>query len=106
MYPNINITEVVNYIIIEVFRNAKVYLTPEKDSKGYTLPIPTKAEFKLFLLSILKDFNLFTSQVGTFRQFKGLQMRTSVALLISNIFIGGLERTVIKKLIKVGSVVS
>ena len=65
MYPNINITEVVNYIIIEIFRNPKAYFTPEKDAKGYTLPFPTKAEFKEFLLSILKDFNLFTSQIGT-----------------------------------------
>ena len=106
MYPSINITRTVSYILIEVFRNPKLYFTPEKDSKGYTLPIPTRAEFKLFLLAVLKDFNFFTSQVGTFKQLKGLQMGSSLAPLISNLFIGCLERSVINKQIKLGSVIS
>ena len=70
MYPSINITRTVSYILIEIFRNPKLYFTPEKDSKGYTLPIPTRAEFKLFLLSVLKDFNLFECQIGIFKQLK------------------------------------
>jgi hypothetical protein len=37
---------------------------------------------------------------------KGLQMGSSLAPLISNIFVGFLEREVVKKLIKTGSVIS
>ena len=81
-------------------------IKPEKDKKDYTLPIPTREEFKLFLLAILKDFNIFDSQIGTFKQLKDLQMGNTLALLISNLFIGCLESEVIKKLIKRGVIIS
>ena len=106
MYPNVNITRVVSYILKVVFKNPKTYFTPEKDSKGYTLPIPTRDEFKLFLLATLKDFNYLDTQIGTFKQHKGLQMGNTLGPLISNLFIGCLEREVVKKLIKRRLVIS
>ena len=106
MYPSVNITRVVSYILKVIFRNPKSYFTPKKDAKGYTLPIPTRTEFKLFLLGVLKDFNYFDSQVGTFKQLKGIQMGSKLAPFISNLFISCLGTEVVKKLIKLGSVVS
>ena len=63
MYPSVNITRVVSYILKVIFKNPKSFFTPEKDAKGYTLPIPTRAEFKLFLLAVLKDFNFSTHKL-------------------------------------------
>ena len=98
MYPSVNITRVVSYILKVIFKNPKSYFTPEKDAKGYTLPIPTREEFKLLLLAVLKDFNYFDSQVGIFKQLKGIQMGSKLALLISNLFYrllgnGGRQKT-------------
>ena len=106
MYPSVNITRTISYILKVVFKNSKSFFKPEKNKKGYTLPIPTREEFKLFLLAILKDFNIFDSQIGTFKQLKDLQMGNTLALLISNLFIGCLESEVIKKLIKRGVIIS
>ena len=99
MYPNVNITRTVRYIFKFIFKNPKSFFKPEKDKKGYTLPIPTREEFKQFLLAILKFFNIFDSQIGKFKQLKGLKMGNTLAPLISNLFIGCLETEVIKKLI-------
>ena len=81
-------------------------MKPEKDKKGYTLPIPTKEEFKTFLQGVLSDYNFFEGQTGTYDQLQGLHLGSSLALILSNIFIGCLERAVIKKLMKSGDVIS
>ena len=106
MYLNINITRTVSYIIATIFRDPTSYFKQERDSKGYTLPIPTKTEFKNFLLEVLRDYNYFDSQSGTFKQPREVQMGSTLAPLIANIFIGCLERSVISKLIKSEDVVS
>ena len=106
MYPNINVTRTVSYIIATIFWDPTSYSKQERDYKGYTLPIPTKTEFKNFLLGVLRDYNYFDSQIGTFKQLRGEQMGSTLAPLIANIFIGCLERSVISKLIKSGDVVS
>ena len=106
MYPNINITRTVDYIIATIFRNPKNCFKHEKDSKGYTLPIPTKKDFKEYLLGVLQDYNFFECQTGTYKQLRGLQMGSTIAPLIANIFIGCLERAVITKLIKSGDIIS
>jgi hypothetical protein len=79
MYPSVNITRTISYFLKVVFKNPKSFFKPEKDKKGYTLPIPTREEFKQFFLGILKDFNIFDSQIGTFKQLKGLQMGNTLA---------------------------
>ena len=35
MYPNINVTRTVSYIITTIFKNLKNFFKREKDSKGY-----------------------------------------------------------------------
>ena len=79
MYPSVNITRTISYFLKVVFKNPKSFFKPEKDKKGYTLPIPTREEFKQFFLGILKDFNIFDSQIGTFKQLRGLQMGNTLA---------------------------
>ena len=106
MYPNINLTKTINYIITTIFRAPQTYFKQEKDNKGYLLQIPTKQEFKSFLQGVLQDFNYFESQIGIFKQLRGVQMGSTLAPLLANIFIGCLERAVINKLIKSGDVVS
>jgi hypothetical protein len=81
-------------------------LKPEKDKKGYTLPIPTKEEFKTFLQGVLCDYNFVECQTGTYKQLRGLQMGSSLAPILSNIFIGCLERAVITKIMKSGYFIS
>ena len=68
MYTSGNTTRTINYIPATIFRNPKKYWKQEKDAKGYNLPIPTRAEFKDFLLGILQDFNYFDSQTGFYQQ--------------------------------------
>ena len=51
----------------------------------------------MFLLGVLKDYDFFESQIGTFKQVKGVQMGSTIAPLIANTFIGCLKRTVYKK---------
>ena len=106
MYPNINLTKTINYIITTIFRAPQTYFKQEKDNKGYLLQIPTKQEFKSFLQGVLQDFNYFGSQICTSKQLRGVQMGSTLAPLLANIFIGCLERAVINKLIKSGDVVS
>ena len=106
MYPNINTTKTVDYIIADVFRAPQTYFKQEKDSKGYSLQIQTKAEFKEFLLGVLQDYNYFECQTGIYKQLRGLQMGSTIASLIANIFIGCLDQAVIKKLLKSGDIIS
>ena len=70
MFTNVNVTRTNSYILTEIFKNPKKFLKPEKDSKGYSFPIPTREEFITFLLGVLKYFNYFESQIGTYRQVK------------------------------------
>ena len=81
-------------------------MKPKKKSKRYSLPTPTREEFKTYFLGVLKDFNYFESQMGTYRQVKGVLMGSTIAPLIANIFIGCLERSVVKKLIDKGLIIS
>jgi hypothetical protein len=59
MYPNINVTRTVSYIIATIFRDPTSYFKQERDNKSYFLPTPTKAEFKDFLLGVIRDYNYF-----------------------------------------------
>ena len=68
MYPNINITKTINYIIATIFRAPQTYFKQEKDNKGYYLQIPTKLEFKSFLQGVLQDNNYFDCHIGVFKQ--------------------------------------
>lgn len=106
MFTNVNITRTVSYILDMIFQNPEKFLKQEKDSKGYDLPIPTREEFQVFILGVLKDYSFFKTQIGTYKQIRGVQMGSTIAPLIANIFIGCLERSVIKKLIDQGLIIS
>ena len=54
MFTNVNITCTISHILNVIFEEPEKFLKQEKDSKGYLLPRPTMAEFKQFLLSVLK----------------------------------------------------
>jgi hypothetical protein len=62
IYPSFNITRVVSYILEVIFKNPKSYFTPEKDAKGYILPIPTRAESKVFSKTPLKTLTILTNK--------------------------------------------
>ena len=70
MYPNINVTRTVSYILQTIFLGPRKYFTPEKDQRGYTLPITTKEEFKTFLLGVLRDYNYFECQTSVNKQLR------------------------------------
>ena len=70
------------------------------------LPHPTKEQFKLFLLRVLSDFNYFETHNGIYKQLHGVQMGSSLAPLIANLFIGCLERSVIRKLTRQGHIIT
>ena len=105
MYPSINITKVANYIITAVFRDPRNFFK-ERDNTGRLLPHPTKEQFKLFLLGVLSDFNYFETHDGIYKQIQGVQMGSSLAPLIANLFIGCLERSVIHKLKRQGHIIT
>ena len=105
MYPSISIPKVVSYIITAVFRNPRDFFK-EKDNTGRLLPHPTKEQFKLFLLRVLSDFNYFETHNGIYKQLHGVQMGSSLAPLIANLFIGCLERSVIRKLTRQGHIIT
>ena len=105
MYPSINIPKVVKYIVTAVFRNPRNFFK-DKDKRGRLLPHPSREQFKLFLLGVLTDFNYFETQTGTYKQLEGVQMGSRLAPLVANLFIGCLERSVIKKLTKQGHIIT
>ena len=105
MYPSINITKTINYILTAIYRNPRNFFK-EKDPQGRLLPYPTREQFKLFLLGVLSDFNYFETQIGIFKQIQGVQMGSSLASLIANLFIGCLERSIIRKLIRQGHIIT
>ena len=105
MYPSINITKTINYILTAIYRNPRNFFK-EKDPQGRLLPYPTREQFKLFLLGVLSDFNYLETQIGIFKQIQGVQMGSSQAPLIANLFIGCLERSIIRKLIRQGHIIT
>ena len=105
MYPSINIKKVVKYIVTAVFRNPRIFFK-DKDKNGRLLPHRSREQFKLFLLGVLTDFNYFETQTGIYKQVEGVQMGSRLATLVANLFIGCLERSVIKKLTKQGHIIT
>ena len=103
LFPNINNTRVINYILTEVFKDPKLYFF-EKDKKGYTLPVPTREKLRKFLHGVLNNFNIFNCHIGIFSQRKGVKMGSPHSSLFADLFLGILERTVVSKLERQGHV--
>ena len=91
-----------NFILNEI-RDPTQYFS-EKDKKGATLPIPTRAKFRKFLHGVLNNFNIFHCQICTFYQKKGVKMGSPHSSLFADLFLGMLERTVIAKLERQGHI--
>ena len=58
MFTNVNITRTVSYILDTIFEDPNKFFKPEKDKNGYFLEIPTREEFKMFLLGVLTIISL------------------------------------------------
>ena len=69
LFPNINNTRTISYILTEVFKIPGEFFT-ERNKKGDLLPAPTKEEFRKFLHGTLNNFNIFRCHVGVFSQKK------------------------------------
>ena len=104
LFPDINNTRTVNFILNEVFKEPTLYFF-EKDKKGATLPPPSREKFRKFLHGVLNNFNIFECQVGTFSQKKGVKMGSPHSSLFADLFLGILEQTVIAKLERQGHII-
>ena len=67
---------------------------------------PTKPNFKTFLIGVLTKFSLVRSQIGVYRQTKGLAMGSPLSGLLANLYLNILEQKMVKKFIKDGIVIS
>jgi hypothetical protein len=103
LFPNMNNTRTINYILNEVFKDPKKYFF-EKDKHERDLPIPTREKFRKFLHGVLNDFNIFQCHIGIFSQKKGVKMGSPLSSLFADLFLGILERTVVAKLERQGHV--
>ena len=90
LFPNINNTRTISYIINEVFKSPEVFFH-EKNKKGDLLPYPTKEKFRKFLHGTLNNFNIFRCHVGVFSQKKGLKMGSPLSSLFADLFLGILD---------------
>ena len=89
LFPNINNTCTVNFILNGVFKDPTVYFL-EKSKKWDLLPPPTRDKFRKFLHGCLNSFNIFHCQIGT---KKGVKIGSPHSSLFADLFLGMFERT-------------
>ena len=99
MYSNINVVRCVSFILEEIYSDPKKYFN-FKDKNGKTFPAPKREDFKQFLIKILQKFSIVKTPIGVFEQRTGLSMGSSLSPTLSNIFVGNLEKKIVKKYIE------
>ena len=103
LFPNINNTRTINYILNEVFKAPEKFFF-EKDKLGKLLPAPSRENFRKFLHGTLNNFNIFRSHVGVYSQKQGVKMGSPLSSLFADLFLGMLERTIIVNLERQGHI--
>ena len=104
LFPNINNTRTINFILNEVFKAPSKFFN-ETDKTGKVLPVPSREKLRKFLHGVLNNFNIFECQTGIFSQKRGVKMGSPLSSLLADLFLSIMERTVIEKLEKQGIVV-
>ena len=89
----------VSFILEEIYSDPKKYFN-FKDKNGKTFPAPKREDFKQFLIKILQKFSIVKTPIGVFEQRTGLSMGSSLSPTLSNIFVGNLEKKIVKKYIE------
>ena len=103
LFPNINNTRTINFILNEVFMDPRKYFS-KVDKRGNLLPLPSREKLRNFLHGVLNNFNIFECQTGIFSQKGGVKMGSPLSSLFADLFLGILERTVISRLERQGVV--
>ena len=103
LFPNINNTRTINYILNEVFKAPEKFFV-EKDKKGRLLPAPSRENFRKFLHGTLNNYNIFRSHVGVFSQKKGVKMGSPLSSLFADLFLNILESTIVNTLKRQGHI--
>ena len=75
----------------EIFTKPREFFQ-DKDKNGNLKPIPSRPKFRQFLMGVLTDFNLVKTQIGNYKQVKGLAMGSPLSSLLSNIFVNMMEK--------------
>ena len=105
LFHSVNVDRVISYILSEIYKSPRKFFR-ERNENGKLLPIPQRENFREVLHSILVERSFFNTQIGLFRQKKGLSMGSALSPLLANLFLGILERSIVRELQKAGHVVS
>ena len=73
LFHNVDVVRTVNFVMKEIFTKPREFFK-DKDKDGNLLPIPSRPNFRKFLIAVLTEFNLVKSQIGNYKQFQGLAM--------------------------------
>ena len=82
-----------------------IYKTPEsffkeKDENNNLLPFPERTDLRKFMHDVILNYNVFHTQIGTYKQRSGLAMGSPLSSSMSDIFLNLMETTLIQKFIK------
>ena len=82
-----------------------IYKTPEsffkeKDENNNLLPFPERTDLRKFMYDVILNYNVFHTQIGTYKQRSGLAMGSPLSSSMSDIFLSLMETTLIQKFIK------
>ena len=105
LFHSVNVDRVISYILSEIYKSPRKFFQ-ERDSKGNLLPVPLRENFREVLHSVLVKRSYFNTQIGLYRQKRGLSMGSSLSPLLSNLFLGIMERDIVKKLKNSGQIIS
>ena len=86
LYHNVDVKRTVNFVMKEIFTKPREFFQ-DKDKNGNLKPIPSRPKFRQFLMGVLTDFNLVKTQIGNYKQVKGLATGSPLSSLPSNIFV-------------------
>ena len=71
LFHNVDVVRTVNFVMKEIFTKPREFFK-DKDKDGNLLPIPSRPNFRKFLIGVLTEFNLVKSQIGDYQQVQRL----------------------------------
>ena len=105
LYPNVNLTKVINFILEKIYENPSYYFGNTDDENNPTIGIPPQKIFEKFLKSILIEFNCFSSLNGYYRQTSGCSMGSRLSPVLGNIYLYLMEKSIVEDEMKKGNII-
>ena len=101
LFTSVDIEEVVDFALKQIYVRPRTFFN-DKNKKGNYLPVPARFKFKKFLMGLLTDFSIVKTQIGTYKQVKGLAMGSPLSSLLSNLYVNMMEQRIVKNFEKSG----